>query len=144
MELGADEVPLFPGTLQSMAGFGHPQHSSSINKHFLASDQPFYSQGEPSLASAIPRARSFQEAFLPPAPVPCRGPASHPAPHSGIQSSRRTRPDLQFAFHSLIQCGCPRCSENICALFPCCPRSWCRYFWPLPAAYKWFIASSRP
>lgn len=32
--------------------FKPPQHGSSASRHFLASNQPFYSQGEPSLASS--------------------------------------------------------------------------------------------
>lgn len=43
-----------PAPCRAWQGSGIPQYSSSIIKHFLAFDQPFYSQGEPSLATSVP------------------------------------------------------------------------------------------
>ena len=79
-----------------------------------------------SLASSIPS--SFQEAFLRPAPVPCRGPPSRPAPRRGIWLSRRVRLDLHLPLtvsYTAVLPGVPRTSGHVrhCVLFPCFPRS---------------------
>lgn len=56
--LGMEPIKLLSPAPRGVLGsrrellFKPPQHGSSASRHFLASNQPFYSQGEPSLASS--------------------------------------------------------------------------------------------